>query len=80
MEREERAKAREAKLAELDLIEKDKVREYELAKHEKEVEVKLLEKKERIEKAHVIATVDDSKDDTADLHLVGKDEFIIEIP
>ena len=48
-------------MAELDLIEKDKVREYELAKYEKEVEVQLSEKKVELEKVQVMATIDASK-------------------
>ena len=72
LEREERAKAREAKMAELDLIEKDKVREYELAKYEKEVEVQLLEKKVELEKVHVMATVDASKDSIKHIDVKAK--------
>ena len=52
LERKERAKDRELKLAELQAIEKDKEREYNLAKHEIEIKVQLLEKDIELQRLH----------------------------
>lgn len=58
--REERAKQREENMAELQMLEKDKVREYELAKYERELEVKLLEKQIKLERVQKMSSLDSS--------------------
>ena len=47
-------------MAELQMLEKEKVREYESAKYEKDLEVKLLEKQIELERVQKMSSLDNS--------------------